>query len=137
MKPCNNYISRASIKLTRLFSPQEEICLALRLPFLQVLTNQKLLTPFSLCSLHVHPKLSQMLKTLSTLCSFPSPNFDRFFPPRKKCKGKGLSLFPLWLFIPEPLLLPLPPSFFPPSTLESGPINLENQLHKHSSQFKR
>ena len=137
MKPCNSYISRASIKLTRLFSYQAEICLASRLPFLQVITNQELFTLFSLCSLHVHPKLSQMLKTLSTLCSFPPPNLDRVFPSRKKMQRKFHSLFPFWLFIPEPLLLPLPPSFFPPSALESAPINLINQLHKHSSQSTR
>ena len=49
---------------------------------------------------------------------------------------KNPSLFLLWLFIPEPLLFPLPPLFFPPSSLESAPINLENQLHKHSSQSR-
>ena len=137
MKPCNSYISRASIKLTRLFFPQAEICLASRLPFLQVLINQELLTPFSLCSLHVHPELSQMLKTFSTLYSFPSPNLDRVFPPRKKMQRKGPYLFPFWIFIPKPLLFPLPPSFFPPLALEIGPINLGNQLHKHFSQSTR
>ena len=100
----------------------------------EVLTDQELITPFSLCLLYVHPKLSQMLKTLSTLCSFPSPNLDRVFPPEKKIQRKGHSLFPFCLFILEPLLLPLPPSFFPPLDLESAPINLGNQLHKHSSQ---
>ena len=39
--------------------------------------------------------------------------------------------------MPKPLLLPLPPSFFPSSALESAPINLGNQLHKHSSQSTR
>ena len=56
--------------------------------------------------------------------------------PKKKCKGKTLSLFPFWLFIPEPLLLPLSSSFFPPSALENAPINLGNQPHKHSSQSR-
>ena len=88
MKPCNSYISKTSIKLIRLFCPQAEICLASRLAFLQVLTNQDLLTPFSLCLLHMHPELSQMLKTFSTLCSFPSPNLDRVFPKKKNAKEK-------------------------------------------------
>ena len=120
MKPCNNYISRASIKLTRLFFLQAKIYLASRLPFLQVFTNQELLTPFSLYSLHLHLELSHMLKTFSTLCSFPSPHLDRVFP-QKKMQMKGPSLFLFWLFIPEPLLLPLPPSFFPHLALERSP----------------
>ena len=114
MKPCNSYISRASIKLTRLFSPKAEIFLASRLPFLQVLTNQEILTPFSLCSLHVHPKLSQMLKTFSTLYSFPSPNLDRVFPPRKKkCRGIrsfSLSILAFYTRTPTP---PTSTFFFP------------------------
>ena len=77
-----------------------------------------------------------MLKTFSTLCSFPSPNLDKVLSLRKKCKGKGPSLFPFCLFIPEPLLLPLPPSFFPLLALESAPINLGIHLHKHSSQSR-
>ena len=113
MKPCNSYISRASIKLTRLFFPQAEICLASRLPFLQVLINQELLTPLSLCSLHVHPELSQMLKTFSTLYSFPSPNLDRVLSSRKKMQRKRSFSLSILDFIPEPLLFPLPPSFFP------------------------
>ena len=59
-----------------------------------------------------------------------------FSPQKKKCQGKGLSLFPFLLFIPEPLLFPLPPLFFPLSALESVPINLGNQLHKHFSQSR-
>ena len=92
MKPCNSYISRASIKLTRLFFPQAKIYLASRLPFLQVFTNQELLTPFSLYSLHLHLELSHMLKTFSILCYFPSPNLDRVFFPRKNKKAKERSL---------------------------------------------
>ena len=56
-----------------------------------------------------------------------------FFPHKQKCKGNGLSLFSFWLFILEPILLPLPLSFFPPSDLESALINLGNHLHKHFS----
>ena len=97
-----------------------------------VLTDQELITPFSLCLLYVHPKLSQMLKTFSTLCSFPSPILDRVPPPKKNAKEKGHSLFPFWLFIPEPLLLPLPPSFFPPSALELiGPSHVGFGLQNH------
>ena len=58
------------------------------------------------------------------------------FFPHKKCKGKGPSLFPFWLFILEPLLLPPSSSFFSPSALENAPINLGNQPHKHFSQSR-
>ena len=58
-----------------------------------------------------------------------------FSPQKKKCQGKGLSLFPFLLFIPEPLLLPLLSSFsllqlwkMPPSTSKTSPINTS---HSH------
>ena len=55
---------------------------------------------------------------------FSLTKLGQSFFPQKKMQRKGSSLFLFWLFIPEPLLLPLPPLFFPPSTLESAPINL-------------
>ena len=63
----------------------------------------------------------------------PQQTWTEFFPLRKNAKEKVILSFSFWLFIPEPLLLPLPSSFFPPSALENAPINLGNQPHKHSS----
>ena len=74
-------------------------------------------------------------ESVLTILFSPQQTWTKFLPP-EKCKGKGSSLFPFWLFILEPLLLPLSSSFFPPSALENAPINLGNQPHKHFSQSR-
>ena len=94
MKPCNSYISRASIKLTRLFFPQEDICLASRLPFFKSSPIKSFLLP----SLFAHFTCTHNFLR----CSKPSPHsilflhktWTEFFPPQTKMQRKwSLSLF--------------------------------------------
>ena len=89
----------------------------------------------SLLTWHAPRTFSNAQNLLHTLF-VSSPNLDRVFPPRKKMQRKrsfSLSTMAFYTRTPAP---PLPLLFFPPSTLESAPINLRNHLHKHSSQSR-
>ena len=137
MKPCNSYIPRASIKcLLKKKQAGRKTTIQKTMPEKTPRRPHRSRAPYSLLSLltsRAPRNFSDAQNLLHTLF-FSLTSLGQSFPPRKNVKEKGLSLFPFWLFIPEPLLLPFPPSFFPPSALESVPINLENQLHKHSPQ---
>ena len=82
-----------------------------------------------------------MLRTFSTFCSFPSPNFDKIFPSlEKKCKGKGPSFLSLSTFLYQnPCFSYFHLHFFPPSTIENPPSTLEtssiNTPHSHEVSY--
>ena len=97
-------------------------------------------SPYSLLSLltsHAPRTFADAQNLLHTLF-FSLTKLGQSFSQKIKIKIKmqrksSFSLFIL-AFYTRTLLLPLPPLFFPLLTLESAPMNLGNQLHKHSSQ---
>ena len=99
-------------------------------------------SPYSLLSLltshapRTFADAQNLLHTLFFSLTKLGQSFSQKIKIKIKMQRKSSFSLSILAFYTRTLLLPLPPLFFPLLALESAPMNLENQLHKHSSQSR-